>query len=146
MMLKNKTTSRKFYGKWLYKASIYIPGVAILRSKSLDDIIDFLAKPLPQTTNYRHSLNVKAHANAAYLIKLCKFLKPLQIHLWTKRIETNQLDFYTNDQSIYNDFCNKFNLILINFLKIFHLPLIIILEYCLRNNHSVWYLLNDLLY
>ena len=112
MMLKSKTTSRKFYGKWLYKASIYIPGVAILRSKSLDDIIDFLAKPLPQTTNYRHSLNVKAHANAAYLIKLCKFLKPLQIHLWTKRIETNQLDFYTNDQSIYNDFCNKFNLIL----------------------------------
>ena len=112
MMLKSKTTSRKFYGKWLYKASIYIPGVAILRSKSLDDIIDFLAKPLPQATNYRHSLNVKAHTNAAHLTKLCKFLKPLEIQLWTKRIEINQLDFYTNDQSMYNEFCKKFNLIL----------------------------------
>ena len=112
MMLKNKTTSRKFYGKWLYKASIYIPGVAILRSKSLDDVIDFLTKPLPKTTIYKHSLNVKAHTNAAYLTKLCKFLKPLETQLWTKRIEINQLDFYTNDRSIYDDFCNKFNLIL----------------------------------
>ena len=41
-MQKTKTTNRKFYGKWLYKVSVRVPGVAVLRSKSPRDAIQSL--------------------------------------------------------------------------------------------------------
>lgn len=107
-MQKNKTTKRKFYGKWLYKVSVKAPGVAILRSKSSTESIVFLKAPPPVNT-YRQSLIAKAHTNAESLIELCKFFDSLELSEWTKRIETNQLDFYTNDKLIYDRFCKKFN-------------------------------------
>lgn len=111
-MQKSKTTNRKFYGKWLYKVSISAPGVAILRSKSVDDAISFLKKPVP-TNTYRQSLIIKAHANADSLLEVFNFLKTIPINEWTKRIETHQLDFYTNEKSIYDNFCNEFDQIII---------------------------------
>jgi len=111
-MQKTKTTKRKFYGKWLYKVSVNAPGVAILRSKSPSEAIAFLNMPMPDNS-YRHSLIVKAHTNASSLTKLFKFLEPIPTEEWTKRIETNQFDFYTNAKSLYEQFCKKFNSMLI---------------------------------
>lgn len=111
-MQKTKTTNRKFYGKWLYKVSVRVPGVAILRSKSPRDAIQILNMPMPDNT-YRHSLISKAHTNAASLTKLFKFLEAVPVDEWTKRIETNQFDFYTNDKQIYAQFCKKFSSMLI---------------------------------
>jgi hypothetical protein len=108
MILKNKTTKRKFYGKWLYKVSVKVPGIAIIRSKSPTDAIAFLRAPMALDT-YRQSLIAKAHANASWIIELCKFFSVLQPTEWTKRIETNQLDFYTNDKPTYDKFCKKFS-------------------------------------
>jgi hypothetical protein len=109
---KTKTTKRKFYGKWLYKVSINAPGIAFLRSKSLEEAIEFLKKPVPNTS-YRQSLLIKAHTNSESLLKLCNFLKNVPEEDWTKRIETHQLDFYTNNKSLYDKFCNKFKGIVI---------------------------------
>jgi len=111
-MQKTKITKRKFYGKWLYKVSVSVPGVAILRSKLPSEAIEFLSVPMPENS-YRHSLIVKAHTNSDSLTKLFKFLEAVPVEEWTKRIETNQLDFYTNDQHVYTQFCKKFNNILI---------------------------------
>ena len=109
---KTKTTKRKFYGKWLYKVSVLAPGVAILRSKSPPEAITFLNMPMPENS-YKHSLIVKAHTNAESLTKLFKFLETIPTEEWTKRIETNQFDFYTNSKSLYEQFCKKFNSMLI---------------------------------
>lgn len=106
-MQKNKTTKRKFYGKWLYKVSIKMPGIAITRTKTLHECITFLREPVPNNM-YRHSLITKAHANAGLIIGLCNFLKVLPADAWTKRIETNQFDFYTNDKDLYDRCCDKF--------------------------------------
>ena len=109
---KTKTTKRKFYGKWLYKVSVNAPGVAILRAKSPPEAIAFLHMPMPENS-YKHSLIVKAHTNASSLTKLFKFLELIPAEEWTKRIETNQFDFYTNSKNLYEQFCKKFNSILI---------------------------------
>lgn len=111
-MQKSKTTKRKFYGKWLYKVSISAPGIAISRSKSLDDTIAFLKKPMPNST-HRQSLITRAHSNADSLIDQCTFLKTVPAEAWTKRIETHQFDFYTNDKDLYDRFCSKFTDIVI---------------------------------
>jgi len=114
-MQKTKITKRKFYGKWLYKVSINAPGVAVLRSKSLTDTVKFLSSSAP-ANSYKHSLVVKAHTNAECLIKLCEFLESTQQEEWTKRIETSQLDFYTNNKDLYRRFCKKFkDIVLQNF-------------------------------
>jgi len=111
-MQKTKITKRKFYGKWLYKVSVSVPGVAILRSKLPSEAIEFLSIPMPENS-YRHSLIVKAHTNSDSLTKLFKFLEPIAADEWSKRIETNQFDFYTNSKSLYEQFCKKFASILV---------------------------------
>ena len=49
-MLQNpKTTSKKFYNKFIYKVSLKLPGAHALRQLSYDQIINFIAVPPPHS-------------------------------------------------------------------------------------------------
>lgn len=110
-MQQHNITKKKFYGKWLYKSTLKIPGIAILRVLSLDDAIDFLSRP---HTDKRVVLNLykKALDNDKDMIDLCCYLKSLNIEDWYKRIERDNIDLYTNDSEIFKDLINKFQHIL----------------------------------
>jgi hypothetical protein len=113
-MLKTKTTKRKFYGKWLYKVTLSVPGIAILRSKTLTETIEFLESKEEEKIKNIFSIHQRARNNSKSIIKVCSFLKNLEETSWTKRIECNLVDFYTNDLELYTNLCNKFQSILIH--------------------------------
>lgn len=100
-MLKHNITKRKFYGKWLFKTSLHLPGVAVMRMHSLPDVIKFLQIPHTEES-LKYNYHRKAYANRTDLIALCSYLLSLNPTEWFKRIEVNNLDIYTNNNAIYD--------------------------------------------
>lgn len=115
-MLKKKITKRKFYGKWLYKVTLNVPGIGILRSKTPEDTINYLVHSDSASEKKYHSTSTYSRAinNKEDISNICFFINGINSTLWTKRIERNFLDFYTNDFEIYKDCCAKFNHIIIH--------------------------------
>lgn len=107
---KTKVTSRKFYGKWLYKASFDIQGCALLRTKTLDEITEFCLKPDPKNNSY--SVWQRAWNNRDTINELCNLLKGYDKNIYSLRIESSILDVYTNDSEFYNAISLKFGDIL----------------------------------
>jgi hypothetical protein len=107
--LKTKKTRRKFYGKWLYKVSLRLKGAAVFRNRLLEDIELYC---LTADEKYRHnpySLVNKVKENQVKLLSLAKFLSKIDKDHWGKRIEQDALDFYTNDQTVYDLLSVKFS-------------------------------------
>jgi len=105
-MLKKRTTNKKFYGKWLYKVSLMVPGIAILRAKSLVETIEYIDSN-PDVGHYsRHNIYYKAHANQIDIRRVCQLLSELDPESWFKRIEHSTIDIYTNDKDLYNKVCS----------------------------------------
>ncbi len=103
---KVKLTNRKFYNKWLYKISLRQPGCAIFRYKNLDWIKEFCYQEEAQERTY--SVYHKAFLNKDIILDLCLFLEKYDKDLWTKRIENQNIDFYTNDLDFYKSFSLAF--------------------------------------
>lgn len=112
MMLKHNVTRKKFYGKWLYKVSMNLPGIAILRMNSLQGVIEFLGKN-HSDESLKYSYHRKAYSNREDISNLCSYLITLNQSDWFKRIEVNNLDLYTNDSNIYDTLCQKFQHVLL---------------------------------
>ena len=100
-----KTTSRKFYNKWLYKITIKTPAAAVFRWQSLDKTKAFCELATPNS--YTHSLQAKAFANKGELLPLIDFLKTFDPTIWSKRVESDCIDLYTNDKDFYNTVSDK---------------------------------------
>jgi hypothetical protein len=110
-MHKHSITKKKFYGKWLYKATLKIPGIAVLRMNTLDDTIDLSDKSiLDEYVGYHYYK--KVFANKEDITSLCQYLKSLNTNDWYKRIERDNIDLYTNDPTIYNYLIDRFQHIL----------------------------------
>ena len=95
-----KYNNRKFYNRYLYKISLEIKGITALRSVSPEKFleIDFLSDSVYHR-NYRFSHCVD---NRELIDRVCRFLikhNSSDIH---KRLERNQIDFYTNDKNLYD--------------------------------------------
>lgn len=100
-MTNIRYTKRKFYGKWLYKITVQIPGVSIFRLKTLEDVLEFC------NSNYSssgaiHSTKDKAYLNKLDIISVSEFLSKWPSTDWAKRIETNWMDIYTNNKELYD--------------------------------------------
>ncbi len=104
-MLKAKVTTRKFYDKWLYKVTLGVPGVAIFRLHKLEDIPNFNF----ETKKNPYSTYTKAAINKETIIKLAAFLSKLEPDSWGKRIESGNIDLYTNDKEIYASLIEEFD-------------------------------------
>ena len=97
---KTKPTTRKFYGKWLYKASFDIQGCALLRSKTLNEVEAFCKGPTPNESHY--TLKQRAWNNREDILDLCNHLSVHDKDTYSLRIESSILDVYTNDKELYN--------------------------------------------
>lgn len=106
--MKTLKTNRKFYNKWLYKVSLIVEGSGIFRFYPLDQIVEKL-KESDHKTYHAHYIVGKAQSNKNQIQDLTTFFLTLDSSTWTKRLEGNLLDFYTNDRKIYEDISNYFH-------------------------------------
>ena len=111
MLLKTKRTQRKFYGKWLYKVSLRLEGCALFRYKDLLEIIDFCNQGTlaDQNEKSKFSTQGKAWSNRFNIYKVTSFLSKYPLDTWSKRIETDIFDLYTNDEDMFNSCCEQFS-------------------------------------
>lgn len=109
-MSKQKVTKHKFYNKWFYKITLNVQGIGILRTRSSNDILNFFQEAKKQHNNRINHISTfrKALNNEETITEICLFLNDIKNVEWNKRIEGNSVDFYTNDESLYQQFCNKF--------------------------------------
>lgn len=114
-MSKKKTANRKFYGKWLYKVTLRVPGIAVLRQiKTFEEVIDFIDYKIPAGEHPKYSVYYKVKSNASNIRVVCEYLKAVDETTWSKRIERDCIDIYTNNVEMYNDLCSQFNLLVLN--------------------------------
>lgn len=103
---KIKLTSRKFYGKWLYKISLRQAGCAIFRNYKFDYIKELCQSNTDLGRPY--SVHQKAYNNRENILRLCEVLEKFDPVIWTKRIENSNLDLYTNDINFYQTVSQEF--------------------------------------
>ena len=104
---KTKLTNRKFYGKWLYKVTLKLPGVALFRLRPLKEIKDFCLSEDPPD-NHRYSVWHRAYNNREIIYDICVFLENHDEKSFSKRLERDSIDFYSNDKDFYNNISTKF--------------------------------------
>lgn len=104
MSYKTKTTNKKFYNKWLYKVTLNLEGAGIFRLYDLASIPAHLEDP----NQSRLGFFVKAKNNKNSIEQVVNFLITLDKEDWSKRIERNTLDLYTNNRSVFDQFVEKF--------------------------------------
>jgi hypothetical protein len=101
MLSKTKITKKKFYGKWLYKITLQVKGAGIFRSRVLEEITE-LCKTGKKEDYQSYTLLYKTLTNSEQISDLASFLKLYDQASWSKRIENNSIDFYTNEADFYN--------------------------------------------
>jgi hypothetical protein len=109
---KIKLTSRKFYGKWLYKISLRQAGCVIFRNYNFDYIKELCQSDTVPTQPY--STHQKAYNNRENILRLCEVLEKYDAKSWTKRIENSSLDLYTNDLGFYQSVSQEFQDIVVH--------------------------------
>lgn len=113
-MLKPKETNKTFYSKWLYKISLYLPGISILRIKSNNLLFNFLSPSNFEDKKYPNSTHAKARYNRDAILQLVEFLGKYRNDLWFKRLERDTIDIYTNDKEFYTSLSTTFQSLVIN--------------------------------
>lgn len=103
---KTKLTNRKFYGKWLYKTTLEIEGGSLFRSKSFEEIKNFCKDEAPKENKY--SIWAKAYRNKDLILDLSEFLESYDKTIYQIRVESNYIDFYSNDKNFYDSISGKF--------------------------------------
>jgi hypothetical protein len=89
MSIKIKQTTRKFYNKWNYKISFRLKNARVISTRTFEFI--------------------ESHYNCDdVLLLLAKDLHNFDHSTYAKRIESNVLDLYTNDDKFFDFFLEKY--------------------------------------
>lgn len=105
-MLKVKTAPRKFYDKWLYKVTLHMPGVALLRNHALEHVEEYVESL--KTPGDTRGVRGKIVKNKVNLVRLANFLGAVKSSIWHKRIESDQIDIYTNNVHFFKNAVDEF--------------------------------------
>ena len=118
MMLKTaKKTKKKFYNKYIYKVSLRLPGAYSLRTLGHQEILDFATglRPPPQSDDAMFTTQSWRTKNAHTILKHGKtwisflgIINTVPKNEATVRIETDILDVYTNNKTLYGTLCYEF--------------------------------------
>jgi hypothetical protein len=100
-MIHYKPTKKLFYGKWLYKVSYALPGASFVRHKAFDDLEEKINN-IKSLSHYHK----KVSDNRKELLTLTGFLKTLTSDSYDMRTETDIIDVYTNQETIFNTLVN----------------------------------------
>jgi len=83
-----------------------IGGAPVFRLEDMDKVIDFCNTA--DTDARPYSLSHKVRDHKEHIIDLASFLKSYDPSIWSKRVESNIIDVYTNDRQFYEDLTDKF--------------------------------------
>lgn len=107
-IIPTKTTRRKFYGKWLYKVTLTLPGATALRvynRAEIDKVLNGTVKPHQHGySTFRSNL----WKNKDTVRSMLDLLDQYQDNEWGHRVEHDWIDLYTNNKNLYNDMSDKF--------------------------------------
>jgi len=103
---KTKTTSRKFYNKWLYKVTLSLQGARIFNTYDLDKIMKFCDGHSELLNRSWEDISKNQLAVESIVI-LSNIFKQQDPKSYSKRIENNYMDIYTNDELFYRCFLDK---------------------------------------
>lgn len=98
-----KSTSRKFYNKWLYKITVNIGGAAVLR-QDLSNVENFCNED--KTDCGYWGWQNKAYQDKEFILKIVSYLLSKDKSIWSKRVERTYVDFYTNDKQFFDELSN----------------------------------------
>lgn len=108
-MLKSKKTNKKFYKKWLYKISLRVEGAHVFRAFSPSQLRDIYDGRYTGNVWIGSTLKETMLRNKDLILKLVDFLKDKDPAAWSKRVERNCLDLYTNDAVMFNELSASFS-------------------------------------
>jgi hypothetical protein len=136
MTLALKETKKLFYGKWIYKISLKIPGCAVLRTKTGEDLEYYLsALPFEFPANaHVQSLQAQAFRSKNTLIKLNFLLNTYNKKDYSKRIESDIFDVYTNKKNLIDDLQREFE----SFIRLISKPKTKNIDRLLKNQRSIF--------
>lgn len=106
-----KKTKKKFYNKYIYKVSLNFPGISGLRYFDLSKFLEIC-----QTTKTINSSDAswkdktmnRMIEHKDIWVELIPFINSYEKNTYSKRLEGDNIDFYTNDKSFYDGLCDRF--------------------------------------
>ena len=105
-----KKTKKKFYNKFIYKASFNLKGAGALRYHSLDQVLNqCITNKFSAGSEWREKIFNDLKSNSSLWISLIGILNSYEKGSWQKRLEGDFIDFYTNEKSLYDQLCNNFS-------------------------------------
>ena len=102
-MKPSKQTKRKFYGKWLYKVSLDLPGAALFRFNLPKDILAYIDEHTDTKNRYVSSYVREAKTYRDCFVKYLNTISTYAKDLYAVRIESRTLDIYTNEQALFDE-------------------------------------------
>lgn len=92
----------------MYKVTLHFTGASMFRATPIQEIIEFCDND--DNSSYRiYSTMYKAFHNRDIIKEIALFLENVDPSTFSKRIESNSLDIYTNDENFYLNFATKFD-------------------------------------
>lgn len=83
-----------------------VGGAPVFRLEDMDKVIEFCNKSGDESRPYSLSHKVRDHKEQ--IVEIASFLKSYDSSIWSKRVESNIIDVYTNDRQFYEDLTDKF--------------------------------------
>ena len=126
MKLVTQHTKKLLYGKYLYKASLFVPGVSWLRyskEKNIDSLCtcesyeEFIAKNVPaygtsfwpSSDNGLVIRNRKIWNSRFLLYKIATMIQDIKVkHDITIRLQDDTIGFYLNSKDVWENICRRF--------------------------------------
>jgi hypothetical protein len=106
-----KKTKKKFYNRYIYKISLAIPGTSSLRWHNFSDLLEFINSGKPGNVTSRWLSNALQDAidYKSIWVDLIMLINSFDKKTFSKRIEGDVIDFYTNDKNFYESIGNEFS-------------------------------------
>ena len=104
-----KKTRKKFYNRYVYKVSLSIPGIGILRWHDFNSLREMRLNPKnqPHLPVWREDTVVQVFDNRKLWLSLTTLLKSHEGE-YSRRLQIDTLDLYTNNDTLYGRLCDDF--------------------------------------
>lgn len=107
MASKIKLSHKKFYDKWVYKVSLRINGISVIRSLGIEGTKELCLESCSDKRAF--TIYQRCWDNRNQILPMINFLESIDSNKYFKRLETNILDIYTNDYEFYQLIYEKFS-------------------------------------
>lgn len=105
-----KKTKKKFYNKFIYKVSLNIPGTTGLRWYDFPEFLNICQSQslITDDRSWKRKILDEMQNHKKVWLDLITYIQQFDKKTYMKRIESNTVDFYTNNKDMYDNLCHNF--------------------------------------